>query len=159
MLPEPTAARPGFAPGYGIAREPEGMLPWSWAVERLEGSRSYWVGTSRADGGPHVAPVWGLWLPDGLVFSTSPGSVKGRNLLRDPRVVVNLESGDEVVILEGAVESVPLDDATADAYDAQYGFRPDPADADALWLRLAPRVAYAWLEREYPRTATRFAFG
>ena len=32
--------RPGFDPGYGIAREPDGMLPWSWGAERLEASRS-----------------------------------------------------------------------------------------------------------------------
>jgi PPOX class probable F420-dependent enzyme len=134
------------------------MLPWSWAVERLEAARSYWVATVREDGSPHAAPLWGLWLADGLVFSTSPESRKGKNLRRDPRVAIHLESGDEVVILEGEVERVTIDDPIADAYDAKYGFRPDPGDTSSLWLRLRPRVAYAWLEREYPRSATRFAF-
>jgi PPOX class probable F420-dependent enzyme len=134
------------------------MLPWSWAVERLEAARSYWVATVRENGSPHAAPLWGLWLADGLVFSTSPESRKGKNLRRDPRVAMHLESGDEVVILEGEVEAVAIDDSIADAYDAKYGFRPDPADPSSLWLRLRPTVAYAWLEREYPRSATRFAF-
>jgi hypothetical protein len=104
-------------------------------------------------------PVWGLWDGDGVVFSTSPQSRKGRNLARDPRVVVHLESGDEVVVVEGAVERILLEDALVDAYDEKYGFRPEPGSPDGLWYRVLPRVAYAWLERDYPRTATRFSFG
>jgi PPOX class probable F420-dependent enzyme len=134
------------------------MLPWSWATERLAAGRSYWIGTVREDGSPHAAPVWGLWREDGLWFSTSDSSRKGRNLLRDPRVAVHLESGDEVVILEGEVERVTLDDAKADAYRDKYGFRPEPGDDSGFWLRLRPRVAYAWTEAEYPRTATRFSW-
>jgi PPOX class probable F420-dependent enzyme len=133
------------------------MLPWSWAVERLESGRSYWIGTVRANGSPHAAPVWGVWVDDGLRFSTSAQSRKGRNLLRDPRVAVHLESGDEVVVLEGEVEQVALDDAVADVYAAKYDYRPDPSE-EGLWFRLRPRVAYAWREQDYPRTATRFAF-
>jgi PPOX class probable F420-dependent enzyme len=155
---EPTATRPGFEPGYGIHDAPDGMLPWSWAVERLESGRNYWIGTARKDGRPHAAPVWGLWIDDAILFSTSPRSRKGRNLARDPRVVVHLESGDEVVIVEGEVERVRLGPAAADAYERKYAFRPDPGSPDSLWYAVRPRVAYAWLERDYPRTATRFAF-
>jgi len=35
-------------PGYGTL-EPEegtGLLPWSWAVERLTSSRNYWLATT-----------------------------------------------------------------------------------------------------------------
>jgi PPOX class probable F420-dependent enzyme len=156
---EPTATRPGFEPGYGIHDAPDGMLPWSWAVERLESGRNYWIGTARKDGRPHAAPVWGLWIDDAILFSTSPRSRKGRNLARDPRVVVHLESGDEVVIVEGEVERVRLSPAAADAYERKYAFRPDPGSPDGLWYAVRPCVAYAWLERDYPRTPTRFAFG
>ena len=155
---EPIASRPGFEPGYGIHESPEGMLPWSWAEERLERARNYWIGTARKDGRPHAAPVWGLWIEDAVLFSTSPRSRKGRNLARDPRVVVHLESGDEVVIVEGEVERVPLTEAAAEAYGAKYDFRPDPESPDGNWYAVRPRVAYAWLERDYPRTATRFSF-
>jgi hypothetical protein len=101
-------------------------------------------------------PVSGLWLDGRLLFSTSPESVKGKNLLRDPRVAVHLESGDEVVIMEGEVERVSIDEAVADAYTAKYGFRPDPGDPDGLWFALEPAHALAWLESDYPSTATRF---
>jgi hypothetical protein len=87
-----------------------------------------------------------------------PESRKGRNLARDPRVVVHLESGDEVVVLEGRVEEIALDERLADAYEAKYDYRPSPGHPEGLWYRLRPRVAYAWLEADYPRTATRFAF-
>ena len=159
MALEPTASRPGFPKGYGIAEDPDGLLPWSWAAERLEAARNYWIGTARSDGSPHAAPVWGLWIGDAVVFSTSPASRKGRNLVRDPRVAVHLESGDEVVIVEGEVERVALDESGVDAYEAKYGFRPEPGSPGGLWFAVRPRIAYAWLESDYPRTATRFAFG
>ncbi len=154
----PTVSRPRFAPGYGIAAGKEGLLAWAWAEERLAGARNYWIATTREDGSPHAAPVWGLWLDGAVVFGTAPDSRKAKNLARDPRVSVNLESGDEVVILEGRAEPMKLDEASADLYAAKYDFRPDPGDGDG-WYRVAPRIAYAWLEKDYPSTATRFAFG
>jgi PPOX class probable F420-dependent enzyme len=156
---EPRPHRPRFPEGYGISANPDGLLPWSWATERLAGSRNYWIGTTRPDGSPHAAPVWGLWDNDRLVFSTSLRSRKGRNLTRDPRLVAHVESGDEVVILEGEVEAVSLDEPLADAYEAKYGYRPAVGEGgSAGWFGLSPRLAHAWLERDYPRTATRYHF-
>jgi PPOX class probable F420-dependent enzyme len=152
----PRVSRPRFPSGYGISRADDGLLSWDWAQERLSAARNYWIGTTRPDGAPHAAPVWGLWHNGAVVFSTSPESRKGRNLLRDPRVVVHLESGDEVVILEGTVERIDLGEALADAYSAKYAYRPEPHTG--LWFRLPPRVAFAWFETDYPRTATRFEF-
>jgi hypothetical protein len=104
-------------------------------------------------------PVWGAWLDDGFHFGTSVGSPKARNLDRDPRIVVHLESGDEAVILEGEVERIELDARISDAFPPKYDWRPDPTgDGGGRWYRLRPRLAYAWLERDYPRTATRFSF-
>ncbi len=156
---EPTSRRPGFSEAYGVTPEPEGLLDWSWAAERLEGSRNYWVATAGPDGRPSVVPVWGVWLDDALRFGTSRASRKGRNLVADPRVVIHLESGDEVVILEGDVEETPLDLAIADAYEMKYAMRPseEPGDGE-VWYALRPRLALAWVEREYPRSATRFDF-
>ena len=131
------------------------MLPWDWAVERLERSRNYWICTTRPDGSPHAAPVWGLWWNDAVLFGTSPESRKGRNIERDPRVAIHLESGDEVVVLDGEIDRVPIDGSVADAYEAKYGFRPG---TEGEWYSLRPKRAFAWLESDYPRTATRFDF-
>ena len=44
------------------------------------------LATVRADGRPHVAPVWYVLDDDGsIVFNTGEATVKGRNLRRDPR--------------------------------------------------------------------------
>jgi len=66
------------------------------------------LATVRADGSPHVAPVWYDIDDDGsLVFNTGESTVKGRNLARDPRASFCVD--DErppfsFVVVEGAVE-------------------------------------------------------
>jgi PPOX class probable F420-dependent enzyme len=40
----------------------------------------------RADGSPHVAPVWVDLEGDDIVFMTGADTVKGKAILRDPRV-------------------------------------------------------------------------
>lgn len=150
----PRRSRPAFEPGYGISSDEEGMLDWSWAEERLAASRNYWIVTAGADGEPSAAPVWGVWADGAVYFGTDPRSRKGRNLERDPRVVVHLESGDEVVILHGEVEMSEVEDSILDAYEAKYGYRPPSRQL----FRVRPRRALAWLEADYPKTATRFDF-
>ena len=153
-MSEPRRSRPSFEPNYGISADEDGMLLWSWADERLAASRNYWIVTTSADGAPNAAPVWGVWAEGAAYFGTNPRSRKGRNLTRDPRVVVHLESGDEVVILHGEAEIVEVADSILDAYEAKYGHRPP----GRRLFRLRPARALAWLETDYPKTATRFDF-
>ena len=102
-------------------------------------------------------PVWGVWAEGGVCFGTNPESVKGRNLAANPEAVIHLESGDDVVILEGVVALV--DDAEAverigAIYNPKY-------DLDLDWtgaFRLRPRIAFTWLESDFPATATRWVF-
>jgi pyridoxine/pyridoxamine 5'-phosphate oxidase len=147
------ARRPSFAPGYGIAPDEDGLLDWAWAAERLAAARNYWVVTASADGAPHAAPVWGLWQDGAFVFGTDPSSRKGRNIAANPRVVVHLESGDEVVSLEGEVEYVVARDELLDVYEAKYAVRPAGGPG---WCSVRPTRAFAWREEDYPRSATRF---
>jgi pyridoxine/pyridoxamine 5'-phosphate oxidase len=155
----PRRSRPGFGPSYGISEEEEGMLEWGWADSRLSGARNYWIASTSPDGRPSVSPVWGVWFDGAVYFGTNARSMKATNLDRDPRVVIHLESGDEVVILHGKVERLALTDVVADAYGAKYDYRPNPDETSAEgWYRLRPRRALAWLERDFPKTATRFDF-
>ena len=159
---EPAPSRPSIPAGYGIERSPSAeMIPWSAVGERLAGARNYWLGTTRPDGRPHVAPVWGVWLDGVFYFATDPASRKARNLAASPQLVVHLESGDDVVILEGTAEAAAdpsLLARFADAYEAKYQFRPDTSSAAPGVYRLRHRVAFAWLERNFPQSATRFTF-
>jgi hypothetical protein len=152
--------RPGFAPGYGVEANPEGMLGWVWVDERMRVARNYWVATTAADGRAQVAPVWGVWFDNTFFFGTGVTSRKRRNLARDPRLSINLESGDEVVILEGVAE--PLTDPAlfaryVDTYDAKYAIRPESTDGGTFFV--CPRRVFAWLEHDFLQTPTRWTFG
>lgn len=62
------------------------MTEDEWRRFVQEGTRTGKLSTVRADGGPHVAPVWFVLDGDDLVFTTGEDTVKGRNLARDDRV-------------------------------------------------------------------------
>ena len=106
-MTQPAAARP-YMPGYGIlsAGQGSGLLPWSWAAERLTTSRHYWLATAWPDGRPHVMPVWGVWDGASLWSSSGGRSRKVRNLRADPRCVVTTENPMQPVVVEGVAEIV-----------------------------------------------------
>ncbi|MFG2863273.1 PPOX class F420-dependent oxidoreductase [Streptomyces sioyaensis] len=64
------------------------MTKDEWQRFLSEGTRTGKLATVRADGSPHVAPVWFLMDGDELVFNTGEDTVKGRNLARDGRVAL-----------------------------------------------------------------------
>lgn len=70
-------------------------------------ARTASLATVRADGRPHVAPVWFDLDGDTLLLMTGESTVKGRNLRREPRVSLCVD--DErppfsFVLLEGTAE-------------------------------------------------------
>jgi PPOX class probable F420-dependent enzyme len=71
------------------------------------------LATVRANGAPHVAPVWVALDGDEIVFTTAATTMKGKALRRDPRVALCFD--DEAppfsfVIVEG--EARVSEDAT-----------------------------------------------
>ncbi|MDQ2837334.1 MAG: PPOX class F420-dependent oxidoreductase [Actinomycetota bacterium] len=71
-----------------------------------QGTRTGKVATVRADGRPHVAPIWFVLDGEDLVFMTGADTVKGKTLRRDPRasLVVDLEEPPYAfVLVEGTV--------------------------------------------------------
>ena len=52
------------------------------------------------------------------------------------RVVIHLESGDEVVILRGGIAREDLPESVVDAYEAKYAYRPPVTEG---WFVLRPR--------------------
>jgi general stress protein 26 len=95
-------------PGYGIAGPDQGsgLLPWSWAAERLTSARNYWVASVWPDGRPHSMPVWGMWDDSTLWFTTGAVSRKAINLAADPRCVITTEDAGDPVIIEGTARIV-----------------------------------------------------
>lgn len=64
------------------------MTDEEWRAFVSHGTRTGKLATVRADGSPHIAPIWFLLDGDELVFNTGEETVKGRNLARDPRVAL-----------------------------------------------------------------------
>lgn len=161
-LATPTAARPVM---FGTPAPPGELLPWSWAQQRLETARTYWIATTRPDGRPHCRPVWGMWLPDGFWFST--GSLARHNLAANPQITVHLDSGTEVVIVEGVAAAVTGAERLRGflaAYNTKYDWDSvatdtgvaDSSGAAGPAYRVRPQVVFGW-DTDL-RTATRWSF-
>jgi Pyridoxamine 5'-phosphate oxidase len=136
-------------PGYGLPEGSRGLLPWSWAEQRLKKSHNYWIttvkpGSSLQNGSPdntsphstsphstsphstspHTMVVWGLWQDGRFLFSTGSQSRKARNLARNPNCVVCTEHAQEAVIVEGTAEiaDVPARRKFLPVYERKYKF-------------------------------------
>src|SRR6476620_7002494 len=123
---QPVCSRPLMPDGYGVPDHDDGLLEWSWAVERLAAAKNYWFSTTRPDGRPHAMPAWAAWVDGALYFDGSPETRRGRNLAQNSSIVVHLESGDEVVIVEGEAvlagkPEAGLAERLAAALGAKYG--------------------------------------
>ncbi|MFE1103428.1 pyridoxamine 5'-phosphate oxidase family protein [Nocardiopsis alba] len=100
---------------------------------RLAEDRNVWLCTSRADGSPHVVPVWFVHLGERWWIGASTRSVKVRNVLRDPRVSLALEDGDAPVVAQGrALVREDFPEEVIAAFRDRYGrdprtpYGPDP---------------------------------
>jgi hypothetical protein len=152
----PTADRPSLPSSYGIQPLSQGrVVPWEAIEAKLQAARNYWVATCSPECVPHAAPVWGLWHKGHFYFGADPQSRKGRNLAANPRSIVHLESGDDVVIAEGAVTKLRPKQVTPEldaAYSKKYGFPLKGTDV----YRLVPKRVFAWSEADFPQSATRW---
>ncbi len=93
-------------PGYGMPNGTKGLLPWTWAEQRLTRSHNYWLTTSRPDARPHTMIVWGIWVEGCFYFSTGAGSRKAKNLASRRQCIVCTEKAAEAVIVEGEASTV-----------------------------------------------------
>ncbi|WBB60638.1 PPOX class F420-dependent oxidoreductase [Streptomyces sp. WMMC500] len=66
----------------------EKMTDEEWRTFVSAGTRTGKLATVRADGSPHVAPVWFVLDGDDVVITTGANSVKARNLARDGRAAL-----------------------------------------------------------------------
>ncbi|AUH68587.1 MULTISPECIES: TIGR03618 family F420-dependent PPOX class oxidoreductase [Gordonia] len=99
----------------------------------LDGAPIAHVATVSPDGSPHVVPVFVGTDGDRIVVFTGPGSVKARNLRRDPRVALSIATADD-----------PFTPVTV------RGRVVDWIDGDAGW-EIVDRVAAKYIPVPYPR--------
>jgi PPOX class probable F420-dependent enzyme len=162
---DPRPSRP-YMPGYGIVGTDtgRGLLPWSWAKERLIASYHYWVATVWPDGRPHVMPVWGIWHDESVWFSSSAQSRKARNLRADPRCVVTTDNAIEPVVVEGVAEVVrelgaiqELVSRVNAKYSSELTVEFLNPEVNATF-RVRPRWVFSLNDKEFIESPTRWVF-
>ncbi len=117
-------------------------LAWQWVEDRLKEPGTLWV-TAVSDGYPHPRPVWGVWYQERLHLSIGTPSIR-RQLTVDPRLTVHLESGTDVVIVEGRVVlGSTTSPEVLEAYNVKYDWTYDAAAYGQL-TELRPERILAW---------------
>jgi len=153
------------AAGYGFPETTKGLLPWSWAEQRLKKSHNYWITTVKPDVSPHTMVVWGLWQDGRFLFSTGSKSRKARNLAQNPKCIVCTEHADEAVIIEGVAEiaDVAARKKFLPPYERKYKWDMSKMKDDILSMKepvfaVRPRVAFALWEEHFQERSTRWTF-
>jgi len=165
---QPKASRPQ-APGYGFPKGSKGLLPWSWAEQRLKKSHNYWITTITAEDSkppkPHTMVVWGLWQDGRFLFSTGSQSRKARNLAENPNCIVCTELAQEAVIVEGTAEiaDVAARRKMLPAYERKYKFDMSTMKDDILSMKepvfaVRPTVVFGMWEKYFQKKSTRWKF-
>jgi hypothetical protein len=157
-------------PGYGLPEGNKGLLPWSWAEQRLKKSHNYWITTVKSEVAadnvsPHTMVVWGLWKDGRFLFSTGRKSRKARNLAQNSKCVVCTEDASEAVILEGTAEiaAVAARRKFLTVYERKYKFDMSGMKNDILSMKepvfaVRPRVVFGLWEKDFVEESTRWKF-
>lgn len=140
MTPEPGGTEREDLRFYG---KPSGhdVLAWTWVESQLRAAGTYWV-VARTAGHPHPRPVWGIW-DAGRLFLSIGTPATGRALAFDPVVTVHLDSGTDVVIVEGRAEGECVDEEILARYNEKYDWSYDVAEYGPL-TSVAPTTVLAW---------------
>ena len=161
--------------GYGFPEGTKGLLPWSWAEQRLKKSHNYWITTIKhstvkptsvkPDSSPHTMVVWGLWQDGRFLFSTGSQSRKARNLARNTNCIVCTEHAHEAVIVEGVAEvaDVAVRRKFLPVYEKKYKFDMSTMKEGILSMKepvfaVHPRVVFGLTEKYFQSKSTRWKF-
>ena len=156
-------SRPKFPKGY--VDKPTSYLTWDWVATQLTEARHYWLCSVRPNGRPHVVPRWGVFLDNKFYYDGSPETRHARNITENPCVTLNLENGEQAIILEGVSQPAGKPDPEfakrlAEAIGKKYAERgyspaPDQWDEGGLFV-FTPHQCIAWTV--FTENPTKFEF-
>jgi Pyridoxamine 5'-phosphate oxidase len=158
----PRITRPKFPKGY--VDKPASYLTWDWVAAQLIESKHYWLCSVRPNGHPHVVPRWGVFLDDKFYYDGSPETRHARNIMKNPHITLNLESGSQAIIMEGisgpaGKPSPEFGRKLSEAYKKykEFGYAPGPNSWDEGGLYVfTPRQCLAW--SNFTKDPTKFVF-
>ena len=110
---------------------------WRTLEARLSREDTIWLATVRADGRPHMAPLWYIWLDGQIYIATGTETQK----------YANLPDAANVIIIEGTARAT--DHKTVDKlgehffHKYEWDFRYDE-DADWRLVEITPHKILAW---------------
>ncbi len=105
--------------------------------EVVDGTPTAHLATILPDGAPHSVPVWVATEGEHIAILTGPGTLKARNLRRDPRLALSMTPADNPfhpVIIRGRVV--------------------EWLEGDAAW-EVVDRIAQKYIGQPYGRDAER----
>jgi acyl-CoA thioesterase-2 len=124
----------------------------------LVGARTCRVATSSAQG-PHLTPLWYVWDGAAVWLTSLVSSQRWTDLLRDPRVAILVDAGEDYTELRGAelrgtaevIGEVPRTEAPDPRLDepeclfaCKYGDGQMRHDGRHAWLRVVPDKISSW---------------
>jgi len=103
--------------------------------------------------------IWGLWFDGAFWFGTGSKTQKARNLAKNPNCIVGTQNAAEAVILEGVAERITdasivkkLEPISLRKYGMSGGDSTEPV------YRVPPTRVFGFIEKSFPKTATRWTF-
>jgi F420H(2)-dependent biliverdin reductase len=120
--------------------------------------RNIWLASVRADGRPHLAPVWFVAVRDRIWIGTGARSVRVGNLATNSSVALSFEDGDAPLVAEGTavVHATERPADVAAAFLDKYGWDITlPEDPDVGVVVLLEVAVRKWLfSADLPTTPT-----
>jgi hypothetical protein len=117
-------------------------LAWAWVERQLNEAETYWVDVTGSGSRPHPRPVWGVWSEEQLHLSIGSPAIRRAANAR-VAATVHLDSGLDVVILEGVVSGPTADADVIAAYETKYDWDYD-LDQYGPLTTVAPKTVLAW---------------
>jgi hypothetical protein len=164
--PRPDRARPTMPDGYGLPGTTKGMLSWGEVEQRLRESLHYLVGHRSPRRHPARGATLGRLAGRAVLLRRRADDAPRPQLHHNSACTLTLESGTEVVIVEGVSTATSADPADLGArlVTAYQKYHPDYAPGPDSWagehaggLRvISPRRGLAWFA--FPKDCTRFTF-
>jgi len=127
--------------------------------EFLRSERTCRVATVGGNGAPHTSALWYVWDGEALWLNTIVKSQRWTNLMRDPRVSVLIDAGEDYMELRGVellgqVERVgdaprtatpdPALEVPESLFGAKYAGGAFVPDGGHAWVRLVPSKIVSW---------------
>lgn len=120
---------------------------WRAIEARLSREMTIWLATVRADGRPHLVPLWFIWLDGQLFICTGSETQKFVNMYNNQNVALALTDPVNVVTIEGeahTADRAQIDTVAEHFYHKyEWDFRYDET-ADWRLITITPYKIIAW---------------